>query len=57
MYLFSDLSIPFYEKTTVNYILGATIFAFGLCVGLMLYVNIIASEGLLQENKNLIQGK
>ena len=28
---------------------------FGLCIALMLYVNIIASEDLVQENKNLIR--
>ena len=51
-----DLTLPdtLYEKTTANYILGTCCLSFGLCIALMLYVNIIASEALVQENRNLI---
>ena len=44
-----------YEHTLANYAIGFSLLSFGISVGLMIYVNIIASENLLQENKKLIK--
>ena len=52
---FLDLTIPSYKQTVENYILGGCVLGYGLLQALMLYVNIIASQALLEENQKLIK--
>ena len=49
------MTIPLYKKTTENFILGGVLLGYGLTQALMLYVNIIASQALLEENQKLIK--
>ena len=53
--IFVLLDFTIYKQTTENYVVGGCLLGYGITQALMLYVNIISSQALVDENKILIK--